>query len=55
MLSLPYEGLLMLKKPPNYKPAKHYQQGIFRKPGIKLNLLNKYQFKHQDEETGDKT
>lgn len=53
MLSLPYEGLLMLKKTPSYQPSKPYQQGIFRKPSIALNLLKKYQPPDSEEEGGD--
>lgn len=53
MLSLPYEGLLMLRKTPHYKPSAHYQQGIFRKPGIAFNLLKKYGLNNSTPEEGD--
>lgn len=39
MLSLPLEGLLVLKKAPSHKPAENDRQRIYRKPPILLNLL----------------
>lgn len=41
MLSLPYEGLLLLKKSPSYKPTQAFQQGIFRQLPTLGRVLNK--------------